>query len=259
MPRMDADLRAAARSGPPDNLSVEKVRPAYQQVADQLRDMIVGGTLGPGERLPVESDLAQMFGVSRSTVREALRVLSSRGLVITSRGVGGGTSVARPEPSSISDLLEAGFGLMTQAEGLTVGQLLDAREVLEAPAARWAATRRTEEQLERLRANVNEHAHDLAGAHSFFGNIVFHSTILEASQNPILSVVTRPVYSVLRTRFARDAAPSEFFDQITRDHRRIVEAIEAQDGEKAEAEMRQHLQTLRPTYCAIDVKRENEA
>jgi DNA-binding FadR family transcriptional regulator len=221
--------------------------------------MILGGSLGPGERLPVESDLAQMFGVSRSTVREALRVLSSRGLIITSRGVGGGTSVARPEPASISDLLEAGFGLMTQADGLTVAQLLDAREVLESPAARWAATRRTEEQLQRLHASVLEHSQDLAGAQTFFGNMVFHSTIVEAAQNPILSVVTRPVFSVLRTRFARDAAPPEFFSQITRDHQRIVEAIESQDGELAEAEMRRHLQALRPTYCAIDVRRGNEA
>ena len=87
--------------------------PAYQELANRLRDQILAGTFTPGDRLPIEPELSALYGVSRSTVREALRVLSSQNLVTTVRGVTGGTFVIRPEPDQISSYLQASFSLLT--------------------------------------------------------------------------------------------------------------------------------------------------
>ena len=86
---------------------VQPVLSAYRQVADQLRALIVTGQIRPGERLPSEASLANLFGVSRGTVREALRELSAQALVETSRGAAGGSFVTQPDPESVSEFLES--------------------------------------------------------------------------------------------------------------------------------------------------------
>ena len=124
--------------------TVSKIKPAYQQVADQLRSLILSGELGPGDRLPVESEMSTTFGVSRSTVREALRSLSAQNLVYTSRGVTGGTFIADASPPVLSASLETGLSLLNGAEAITLAELLEAREMFEVPATRLAARRRTD-------------------------------------------------------------------------------------------------------------------
>ena len=81
--------------------------PAYQVLADALRAKILAGELEPGRKLPIEPELSAQYGVSRSTVREALRVLASQNLIATTRGVSGGSFVAPPNPEQISGYLEA--------------------------------------------------------------------------------------------------------------------------------------------------------
>src|SRR5918992_592954 len=243
-----------AVSGKGSPLPVAKVRPGYQQVADQLRELILEGRINAGERLPTESDLTEMFGASRSTVREALRILSSQNLIVTARGAGGGTFVSRPEPRYVSDFLEASFGLLSDSEHLTVDHLLEAREILEVPAAGLAALRRTEEHLAALRSCFPARAEDASRAHLFEGNLRFHITVVGAGGNMVLPVITRPIFSVLRTRFLRDAAPPAFWKRVARDHRDILAAIEDGSEGDARAQMGRHLENLRPTYEEIDVK-----
>lgn len=235
-------------------LAVRKVRPAYQQVAEQLRALILSGEIKPGARLPVESELAAMFGVSRSTIREALRVLSSQNLVVTSRGVGGGSFVAHPEPEYVSDFLEASFGLLSGADTISVDELLEVRETLEVPATRLAAKRRTDHHLTIMRSCLADDASDVDRAHLFEGNHLFHATILEASGNRLLSVVTRPVFSVLRTRILRDRAPARFWKHVAADHAELLALIEKGDGDAAAECMQAHLERLRPTYQQIERK-----
>src|SRR6478735_5117351 len=79
---------------------------AYQALAADLRDRIVSGEFQPGDRLPIEPDLCVRYGVSRSTVREALRLLASQNLIRTVRGTTGGSFVAHPDPDHISAYLE---------------------------------------------------------------------------------------------------------------------------------------------------------
>jgi GntR family transcriptional repressor for pyruvate dehydrogenase complex len=91
-------------------MTVRRVRKAYEQVADQLRELIVSGKLAPGERLPIESALAREFGVSRATIREALRVLAAQGLVRTAKGPAGGSFVTLPSVDHISSFVQAAGG-----------------------------------------------------------------------------------------------------------------------------------------------------
>ena len=124
--------------------AVPRTVPAYQMLADALRARILTRELQPGDRLPIEPDLAEQYGVSRSTVREALRVLASQGLVGTWRGMQGGSFITCPEPVQISDYLHASLGLLAwRPKNVGVDALLEARDMLEVPAAGLAAARRS--------------------------------------------------------------------------------------------------------------------
>src|SRR6476620_9810146 len=124
---------------------------AYGRVALRLRDEIEDGRRPRGARLPNEVVLAEQFGVSRATVREALRVLATQSLIRTSKGAGGGSYVTLPSVNGVSEYVQSSISLLADADDVTLEELLEARELLEVPAARLAAERRTEEELERLR------------------------------------------------------------------------------------------------------------
>src|SRR5262245_36778413 len=88
---------------PARSLPVIKLRPAYLQVSEQLRELVLSGWLKAGERLPSEPELAAQFGTSRSTVREAIRILAADGLLTTVRGVNGGSFATPPTPARVGD------------------------------------------------------------------------------------------------------------------------------------------------------------
>jgi DNA-binding GntR family transcriptional regulator len=160
----------------PAAVPLRRVRKAYEQVADQLRELIVRGELRPGDRLPVESALAREFGVSRATVREALRLLAAQSLVRTEKGATGGSYVTLPTAATISSLVHANVGLLAETRNVTLEELLEARELVEVPAARLAAVRRSEEDLELLRTSVPDDAARLGTREEFTYNAEFHSS-----------------------------------------------------------------------------------
>lgn len=231
--------------------SVSKVKPAYIQVADQLRAFIVEGELKSGMLLPSETKLMEMFVASRSTIREALRLLSSQDLVATSRGASGGTTVGVPGPSQIGAYLERSLGLMTSSQGLALADFLEMRIILEVPAAGLAAKNRTEEQLEKLFSCLRPKGVSDENGHLFKGHGLFHETIIEASGNQLMGVVASPIFSVLRLHFLRDTTEKTFWDVVNCDHHDIAEAIAKQNSKHAEELMSQHLKNLKPTYLKI--------
>ncbi len=232
--------------------------PAYQELAGTLREQILSGALQPGDRLPIEPELCRLHGVSRSTVREALRVLSSQNLVVTTRGVSGGTFVVHPQPDQISSYLQASFSLMTAAPGSSVRDLLEVRELLEVPAAGLAAQRRTAAHLQQLRGTLFD-PRTVDVDHVFQDNRNFHVTLLVAAGNPLMEAMTRPMFGVLNERFLRDQAPARFWYRVDRDHREILAAIEAGDAEAARQAQHDHLEHLRSTYTRIDRQRRKRA
>jgi GntR family transcriptional regulator, transcriptional repressor for pyruvate dehydrogenase complex len=142
--------------------------------------------LEPGDHLGAESWLLERYGVSRGSLREALRLLEAQGAVEMRRGAGGGALVSQPQPAQL-----AGFLAMTLQSGHgTLRTILEARSAIEPTMAALAAKRRTPEQIEQLKACTDgllESRHDTATFHSY--NRRFHDLVAETSGNLLLAAV----------------------------------------------------------------------
>ena len=245
--------RSSALDGlrPVDRVShptLRRVRRSYEQVADQLRELIVSGRLAQGERLPTEAVLSAEVGVSRATAREALRLLAAQGLIRTAKGAGGGSYVTMPTVAHISDSLSSNLALLSDARDLTLEELIEARELLEVPAARFAARRRTLEDVERLRNTIPSGKPPLDSQSEFVHNRDFHATLIECCGNTVQQSAAQPVFSALQTSLSRSGLGPHFHRSIHAHHVRIVEAVHAADEDGAAREMHDHLAFLVPYY-----------
>lgn len=254
-----AGRRPRAREEPHDDRGLEptigaplqRVRKAYEQVYDQLRELIMRGELERGQRLPGEAALAGEFGVSRGTVREALRLLAAQNLIRTAKGAGGGSFVTLPTADHVSEVLQANIHLLSESREVSAEEMLEARELLEAFAAQMAARRRGEADLERLRACIIDDPLDLGTERQHAQNTGFHTALLEASGNTLLAIAAQPVFGILQTNMRRREIERGTLARVNEDHRRILAAVENGDANAAEQQMRAHLAMLRETYVRL--------
>jgi DNA-binding FadR family transcriptional regulator len=233
---------------PAQAVPVRRVRKAYEQVADQLRELIMTGELTPGERLPNEAVLARQFGVSRATIREALRVLAAQSLIRTAKGAGGGSYVTIPSVGHLSDFLSSNVRLLSDARDVTLAELVEIRMLLEVPAVRLAAERRDDDDLARMRATIPREVEKLDTREEFVHNRDFHTIVIECARNSLLYIAAQPVFSTLQTHLARSTLGRRFHSEIHRHHGLIADAVEAHDADAAADEMRKHLEFLVPFY-----------
>jgi DNA-binding FadR family transcriptional regulator len=233
------------------DVNVQPVRRAYEQVADQLRGMIASGSLKPGARLPLENELARDFGVSRATVREALRALSAQQLIRTSKGPGGGNFVTLPTVKNISEYVGSSLALLTEAQTVTLEEFLEVRELVEVRAARLAALRRSEADLARLQAAIPPEPHRPWTPEQYAFDRGFHAGVVAASGNALLQIAAQPIFSVLQEKFERPAVSRKMQRGIDEQHRELAAAIAAADAPLAEETMRAHLDYLRPAYESV--------
>lgn len=227
---------------------------AYEDVANELRRAIIDRKFVAGQRLPSEEELGNRFGVSRSTVREAIRSLSSQGFIQTRRGAYGGSSVRRYGHPDATLAMGNVIALLTSAHEITVDEILEARQLFEIPASRLAAIERTADQLAQLRTYIPPAAARLSMSERYHMNIAFHNAILDATGNRLLRTMVRPLFDILPRRFTRELAAKGFWPRVVADHRRILQAIEEKDPEEAGRLMDRHLARVKPTYMKIDVK-----
>jgi len=220
----------------------------YEMVAERLRQRVVHGELQPGARLPNEAELAAAFGVSRATVREALRVLAAQNLIRTSKGAGGGSYVTLPSVNGVSDFVESSITILSDADDVTLAELLEARELLEVPAARLAAIRCGEAEHERLREAIPDEPLRLGTQGQFVYNKDFHQAVIDGCRNQLLAIAAQPVFAVLQRNLARSKLGAKFHRTINEHHRSIAAAIEGGDADAAGGEMHAHLEFLRPYY-----------
>ncbi|GAA2613515.1 GntR family transcriptional regulator [Paractinoplanes durhamensis] len=206
--------------------------PAYQLLADELRADITSGRLQPGERLPPEPELCVKTGVSRSTVREALRLLASQHLIVTTRGVTGGSFVSHPDAEQLAEGLATGFTLLTNTDGVGLADLLELRRALEVPAAGLAALRRDDDNLLEIRSALFDPALDdletMLAAHA-----AFHMAVAKATANPLFELVVRPLYYASYGEEVTDHLPEGYWVQIDADHRRLIDCLVNRDAETA--------------------------
>jgi len=220
----------------------------YEQIAEQLRTLVVDGTLQPGARLPNEEVLAREYGVSRATLREALRSLAAQDLIRTAKGAGGGSFITLPSVAHVSSFVHSSITLMADANDVSLEDLLEARELLEVPAARLAANRRDDDELERLRETIPDEPLRLGPDQQFVYNQDFHSVVIDCCDNALLAIAAQPIFGVLQRNLARTKLGERFHRAINDQHRSIAAAIEAGDAEAAGGEMQAHLAYMRPYY-----------
>ena len=225
-----------------------RVKKAYEQVFESIQHEIFSGALERGDRLPSEAALAVDFGVSRATVREALRLLTSRNLIRTDKGAAGGSFVTLPSVTHVSETLNSSISLLTVSRDITLDEFLEAREILEVPAARMAAERRDEAAMEHVHGSIPGHPLNLNTDEQFTYNRDFHSAIVEAAGNTLVIISAQPIFSVLQTNLARSTLGDAFHRAINGHHIEIADAITRGDGDAAAQLMYDHLTYLRPFY-----------
>ena len=218
--------------------------PAYQQLADELREQITSGRLRPGQRLPTEPELCLRTGVSRSTVREALRLLASQHLIVTTRGVTGGSYVAKPDAATLAESLSRGMGLLVSAGPVGLGELMEVREMLEVPAAGLVARRHTDADLAGLAETMFDPVRDDLGTRCA-AQRTFHERLAAATGNPVFELLARPLYTVANETEIAERASERLWRSVDADHRAILRAVAARDVAAAERAARRHLVNLR--------------
>lgn len=230
---MDNDVIATQARDPADGSGVGRlsVPKAGDVLADQLRRRIRSGELCEGQALPTERKLVQETGLSRLSVREALRILETEGLIETRPGRNGGSHVRRPEGNVLARHLE----LFIWSRNASPGDVHDVREALEALAAETAARRRTAADLAELTRRTEALEASVGDSHAYLAaNVDWHMAIIKASHNELLI----GLMSVL-ARVLHDATSSDAFDSpdvraaTVAVHRNILEAITEGDASAA--------------------------
>jgi len=238
---------AATQRSEPDALVGQHVRvpKMAELVAAQLRRQIIRGDLLEGDALPPEAVLMEQFAVSRPTLREAFRVLESESLITVRRGAHGGARVHIPN----GDVAARYAAQVLEHRATSLQDVYTARAVLEPPCAAMAAKRRTNADLARLWAAVEHAEAASADPVNLIGHQTsFHALLIEVAGNQTLIVLTGMVQHIIElsnlTHVQVDAGTPENIRanrKGLRTHRRVVELIEARDGEGAAALWRKHL------------------
>ena len=216
-----------------------RVPKTAELVARHVRRLIVSGELQQGDALPSESALMEEFSISRPTLREAFRILESEGLITVRRGARGGARVQVPS----TDVAARYAGLILQHRGATVVDVVEARTIVEAPAARMLATRRDRVALaKRLQEKLDSLEPDDTGR--FYE---FNALVVELTGNQTLVLLTAMLEHIITAAafsFIRVEPPEErlrLARKAARTRQRLIELIRAGDAEGAEELWRTHL------------------
>jgi GntR family transcriptional repressor for pyruvate dehydrogenase complex len=213
-------------------------RKRSELVAHQLADYILSENLKPGTTLPPEHEMVESFGVARTTVREALRLLETRGVLTIRPGPRGGPVVRLPRPSDLGEALT----LILQFEKATLVDVIEARRWLEAAVARLAATRITPDRLDELRRiNREMEARAEAEEYSLELNREFHGCVAKASENPVFLTFVETIMSLGDGHTVGVSYPRKNMLAIVVAHDRIIDALAAGDADAAGTAMFEHL------------------
>jgi GntR family transcriptional repressor for pyruvate dehydrogenase complex len=231
-----------------------QVRTAPQQIATAIKEQILERSLLPGHRLPPESELAELFGVSRPTVRTALQELCTAQILTSRRGRGGGYYVAELSPERIEDSVSEFVSLSLVVETLSYRQLSEVRSAIELLAAEAAARYRSDEMLARLDAALPR-AVDFEGSpreRIVEADLRFHRILAECTGNPLLVSFEGALLAALH-RFARRVGVVST-ERAVAHLDAVLDAVRERDPRRAREEMARHLEAT-ATYFVSDATR----
>ncbi|MCL8017136.1 FadR/GntR family transcriptional regulator [Streptomyces sp. AS02] len=196
------------------------------EAIDKIKAMIVAGELAPGSRLPKEEILAGQLGLSRNSLREAVRALTAMRILITRQG--DGTYVSSLEPHLLLESLSFAADV---SQGRTALQLLQVRRLLEPQATGLAAALLQPEDLQELRA-ILDRCQSATSVEEFVAHdIAFHLRIVEAVGNPVLSMLLSVLSTrTQRVRIVRGSRTRRALDNAHQDHEAILRALRSRDA-----------------------------
>jgi GntR family transcriptional regulator, transcriptional repressor for pyruvate dehydrogenase complex len=222
-----------------------KIAKGPETLANLLRDDILSGAIEPGASLAPERALVEQTGLSRATVREALRILETEGLIVSRPGRNGGARVQPVDDNGVAKAVH----FLIRGRRLGDATLRETREIVEGATARLAAERRTAADLAEIAAvaarleaaidNLPRLAEE---------NARWHIAVAEAGHNPLLTAFMKSIAAAI-SHPGGDADPElprEGRTALIKAHRRVVEAIQARDADAAERRMLRHLRGYQP-------------
>jgi len=205
-------------------------------VVDKITNSIINGELSDGDVLPPESQLCEIFGVSRSILREAIRALVSKGLVEVKQGHG--TFVRRPK----IEIPEEAVRNYLMTNRFTLQQLMEVRTPIEVEVARWAAERREEKHIIAMETSLHVLNTDSNSVEVYAdADETFHQAIIDASKNPLFGIMIRSIMGNLH--ISRQLSIRHFgIAVVVKEHKAILEAIKNGTSIAAAAKMKKHME-----------------
>jgi GntR family transcriptional repressor for pyruvate dehydrogenase complex len=213
-------------------------RKTYELVAERLTEEISSRTLARGDLLPPERELVAAFGVGRSSVREALRMLESRGLI---EGRGNGTFAV----AHLTNPLNHSLNLLLEADEADVAELFEIRRILEGESAALAAARRTRPQLARMTEAIDGMVAGLSSEEEFINaDLRFHLTIAEATRNRVAIHLMDAIRGLLQRALSSSYHVAGSPERAIEMHRLIFEAIHDRRPDQARERMQKHVESV---------------
>jgi len=231
------------------SLAVQQVKKTrvYHEIVFQIKKLIAEGRIQPGDRLPPERELADLFKASRNSVRDALRVLEQMGLIESRHGDGNFVRTLSPEA-----LTEPLASLLLQSRE-QMRELWEVRRVFEPAVAEYAAERITREELDELDAILRQQELKLAvGAIALEEDTAFHYGIAEAARNPVMLRMIDTIMDLLRAARERSLQQGDRPRHSLAGHRRILDALRHGDGAGARQAMLRHLAEVEARIFAAE-------
>ncbi len=224
-----------------------------EQIADRIEAMIVGNTLRPGDKLPPERVLAESFGVSRSAVREALKLLAERCLVQSK--MGNGTYVVDPGLGAVISSISVASRMLNT----TIDDLTEVRMYLEVPIAGLAALRATPDDILRIETALRvmddctrqlvdpEKRQEMVRA-----DLEFHTALAAATHNPAFTILSNSIFDILLEERAKSQSASAAITEPGHNyHRVILDCVRRGDSAGAQQAMREHLKLHAEVKCGL--------
>ncbi|MEN3376460.1 MAG: GntR family transcriptional regulator, sialic acid-inducible nan operon repressor [Hyphomicrobiales bacterium] len=245
------EIEARLRHAP-----IERAR-LYEQISSHIEGLIVSGRLQPGDTLPSERELTQLFSVGRTAIREALFELQRKGVVATQNGAR--PVVARPTPDVIFATLSGSVGLYLSTEG-GMHDFQYARRILEGGVVRQAAQKARAADLALLEQALARNETARSDPVAFIrSDVDFHLAIAKVTGSEMIVTLYRALDTWLSEQRSESVGPKGSMSAALRCHRQIYEAIRKGDADAAEREMNRHLTQVEEFYWQARTKNESKS
>jgi len=228
----------------------------YKQVADQIQELILDDSIRAGDKLPGERELAEQMGVSRTVIREAIRVLSDRGLVRVKSGCG--TYVRELSVKDAAASIELFLKLKQSPQSLQ--NVSEVRRMIEVEAAGLAAERATPDDIAKIQKAIDGMQSAGIDAQQYAEyDVAFHTAIAQATHNELISVLLGPISELLAEMVRVSLNAPNAAEEGLAHHRHVLQRIQDHDREAAQEAMRAHIEHAQALVTAVQDRTQPES